>query len=253
MSLRRFYLPPEHCQGERLILGEREAHHARHVLRLRPGDRVLVLDGAGKEFACEVQESEREDVHLRVMEKRSFPPPPCRVTLVQAVPKGKLIEAIIEKATELGAWRIVPLLSERVVVRIEAAEAAHKAAKWQLAAIEAIKQCGSPWLPQIQAPLTPEQFLAQRQNCELSLVASLQPGSRHPREYFRAFQQTHARPPQTVSVWIGPEGDFTPAELQAIQAAGAAPITLGPRVLRAETAAIYCLSVLNYELLSARS
>lgn len=244
----RFHLPPDQCRRPALLLTDSEAHHAVHVLRVRPGDRVTVLDGAGGEFACEVVTTSHDRVELRIREKHAHPPPPCALTLLQALPKGKLIESIIQKATELSAARIVPLLSERVVAHLGTDDASRKADKWQGVAIEAIKQCGSAWLPKVEAPLTPEQFLARHETFELSLIGSLQPDARHPRQFLQAFRTEHGRNPASVGVWVGPEGDFTLDELQAVQAAGAKPITLGPLVLRADTAAIYCLSVLNYEL-----
>ena len=246
--MHRFYLPPDQCQAPVLTLGEREAHHALHVLRLRHRERVSVLDGAGHELLCEVTEPGRSELHLAVQERRTAAPPPCQVTLFQALPKGKLIETIIEKATELGAARVVPLVTERVVSRLDEESAAHKLAKWHWVAIDAIKQCGTPWLPRIEAPVTLEQCLGRKEKFELALLASLQAGARHPRHYFRAFQEQHARGPASACVWVGPEGDFAPAELEAITAAGALPMTLGPLVLRADTAAIYCLSMLSYEL-----
>jgi 16S rRNA (uracil1498-N3)-methyltransferase len=251
--MHRFYLPPEQCTGPALFLTGREAHHARHVLRLCRGDAVVVLDGAGKEFACAVEDSDRDKVKLSVVEMRAKPPLSCRITLLQAIPKGKIIETIIQKATELGASRIVPLLSERVAVRLDAREAAQKAAKLQLVAIEAIKQCGAAWLPKVETPVSLAGFLARREEFELPLVASLQAGSRSPKEYFQAFRGRHSRSPASACVWVGPEGDFTAAEISAVEADGALPITLGPLVLRAETAATYCLSVLNYECLQAPS
>jgi len=228
-----------------------EAHHALHVVRLRRGERVAVVNGAGTEFLCEVQDCARDKIQFAVAGKNSVPPPSCQITLLQAVPKGKIIESIIQKATELGVSRIVPLLSERVTTRLGNGSAAHKAAKWQLVAVEAIKQCGSAWLPRVEPSITPKEFLARKENSELPLIASLQPGSRHAREYFRDFQNSHGRLPKSLCIWIGPEGDFTPEEAAAIQAGGALPITLGRLVLRVETAAIYCLSILNYELQSA--
>lgn len=249
----RFYLPPEQCQGPVVTITDREAHHALHVLRLRRGDAATVLDGAGHELRCEVQDTGRSQLTLAVREKRTAPPLPCQITLLQALPKGKLIETIIEKATELGAARVVPLLSERVVTRIAEDGAAQKAEKWQWAAIDAIKQCGSPWLPRVEAPLTPQQFLQRKEQFELPLVASLPRPAQHPRQYFQAFHKQHGRRPASACVWVGPEGDFTPEELDAILAAGALPITLGPLVLRAETAAIYCLSILSYELHAPQS
>ncbi len=244
----RFYLPPQQCRESSLVLTGSEAHHALHVLRLRRGDAVTVLDGAGKVFRCEVTDPESGRVRLGIVEKHSHPPPPSQLTLLQALPKGKLIESIIQKATELGAARVVPLLSERVVVHVEPEEAPRKAAKWQSVAVEAIKQCGAAWLPKVETPHTPEQFLKRNELFELSLIGSLQPDARHPQKYFEAFRREHHRSPTSLAVWVGPEGDFTSRELQAIQADGAQPISLGALVLRADTAAIYCLSVLNYEL-----
>jgi 16S rRNA (uracil1498-N3)-methyltransferase len=249
--MHRFYLPPEQCSDQRLLLTGGEARHAVQVLRLRGGERVIVLDGAGREFLCQTEESQRSKVSLAIIERRAMPALPCQITLLQALPKGQIIESIIQKAAELGASRIVPLLTERVVTRLSAREAPGKTEKWQRVAIEAIKQCGLAWLPQVQAPMTPGEWLARQEQFELPFLASLQPGSRHPRTYFEAFRSKHGRPPRTACVWVGPEGDFTPAETDAIKGAGNLPITLGPRVLRTETAATYCLSVLNYELQDA--
>ena len=246
--MHRFYLPPGHCAGDALRLDGREAHHALHVLRLKRGELVAVLDGVGNEFLCAVDNSSRNAVTLTVSLKNFTPPPPCSITLLQAVPKGKIIESIIQKAVELGARRIVPLLTVRVVTHLDEEDAADKRKKWQQVAIEAIKQCGAAWLPEIEAPTTIEQYLARKEKFDLSLVGSLQKERRHPRECLSGFQAKHGRLPQSVGVWIGPEGDFTPEELEAIQAAGALPISLGRLVLRVETAAIYCLSILNYEL-----
>ena len=276
-TMHRFYLPPESRTGDALRIEGREALHALHVLRVKCGESVVVLDGAGHEFLCEIAEASRDAVTLRVRQKNSIPPPSCQITLWQAVPKGKIIEAIIQKSVELGAHRIVPLLTERVVTHLDEKERTHKREKWQWVAIEAIKQCGAAWLPEIETPKTIEEALSRRsaglrpgssnlQHAEsapgsspsafslqlsafdLSLVGSLQTERRHPRECFQEFQAKHGHPPQSVAVWIGPEGDFTPDEFKAIQASGALPISLGRLTLRVETAAIYCLSILNYEL-----
>jgi 16S rRNA (uracil1498-N3)-methyltransferase len=240
--MHRFYLPPESCKGDELFLTGSEAHHALHVVRVRLGQSITVLDGIGHEMVCDVQQSDRDKIRLCVTERKAVPLP-CRITLLQALPKGKLFEAIIQKATELGAARIVPLLSERVVVHLNKNEAVRKAAKWQSVAVEAIKQCGAAWLPGVERPMTPEQFLTRKEHFDLALVGSLQPDAKHPGEYLRQAVQ-----PNSAAVWIGPEGDFTPAELEAIRASGAHSVTLGPLILRTETAAIYCLSILNYEL-----
>ena len=267
--MHRFYLPPEHCAGSTLRLDGREAHHALHVLRLKHGELVAVLDGIGNEFMCTVENAARNTFTLSVSLKNFVPAPPCSVTLLVGVPKGKIIESIIQKAVELGAWRIVPILSERVVTQLDGGDAENKREKWQNVAIEAIKQCGAAWLPKVEAPVTIEKLLgrsgdsverrtSQENNSgillnaatpfELSLVGSLQKERRHPREILREFETKHGRLPESVGIWIGPEGDFTPDELQEIQDSGAQPISLGRLVLRVETAMVYCLSILNYEL-----
>ena len=246
--MRRFYLPPEHCAGAALRLQGREAHHALRVLRVKYGEMVAVMDGIGDEFLCMVDHCSRDAVTLSVSLKNFTASPPCPVTLLVAVPKGKIIEDIIQKSVELGASRIVPLLAERVATHLDAEAAADKRDKWQQVAIEAIKQCGALWLPKIETPVTIEKFLARPEKIEFSLVGSLQAERRHPRVCFEEFQAKHGRRPQSAAVWIGPEGDFTPEELSAIQKSGAHPVSLGKLVLRVETATVYCLSFLNYEL-----
>jgi len=246
--MHRFYLPPEQCHGNTLRLDGREAHHALHVLRLRHGERVAILDGAGGEFFCKVESAAKGSVMLAVDEKIFSPAPPCPASLFVAVPKGKTIEDIIQKSAELGAQRIVPLLTGRVVVQLDDGGAEAKRKKWQLVAIEAIKQCGAAWLPKVEAPVSLAELLARGGLPELSLVGSLQTERRHPREVIAEFRARHGRAPASVGAWVGPEGDFTRAELLAIEAAGAKPVTLGPLTLRVETAAAYCLSFLSYEL-----
>jgi len=245
--MRRFYLPPPDCRADHLLLTGSEAHHAADVLRLAAGDQVVVLDGAGCELACRVETVTRKQVQLVVQGRKTEPPPPWRITLAQAIPKGKLLEAIIQKATELGVWRIVPVLSQRVTTHLDGEAIEHKAEKWRQTAVEAIKQCGQRWLPQVHPPIALPAWLACGEKFDLTLVASLRDDRRHLRAYF----PSDGRRPQTLCVWIGPEGDFAPEEMEAIQGAGARPITLGPLVLRSETAALCALSIINYELQAA--
>lgn len=246
--MHRFYLPPDRIKEDELFLTGSEAHHALHVVRVRRGQSVTLLDGVGHELLCDVQQSDRDKLRLCVRERKTATPPPCRITLLQAVPKGKLFESIIHKATELGVARVVPLLSERVVVHLNKKEAMRKAAKWQSVAVEAIKQCGAPWLPRVESPVSPQEFLIRKEPFDLALVGSLQADAKHPKIYLEAESK-----PKSAAVWIGPEGDFTLTEIEAIKESGAHPVTLGPLVLRTETAASYCLSILNYELSSALS
>jgi 16S rRNA (uracil1498-N3)-methyltransferase len=220
-------------------------------LRLKRGDEALVLDGVGNEFSCEVEDASRDRLLLRIKKRNFIPPPPCSITLFVGIPRGKIIEDIIQKSVELGAQSIVPLLTDRVVTRLDEEGAEDKRGQWQQVAIEAMKQSGAAYLPKIVRPRTIKDFFAQKEKPDLQLVGSLQKERWHPREVFHEYEKANGRPPRSAAVWIGPEGDFTPDELKAIQNSGAQPISLGSLVLRVETAAIYCLSLLNYEFNSA--
>lgn len=246
--MHRFFLPPEECVSRTLVLRGPEAHHAIRVLRMHQGERAAVMDGHGHELLCEAVEVARDHIVFRVLQKQEFPLLPYRLILVQALTKAKSMDLIVQKAVELGASCLAPVQSARSVVQVEADDTGRKVEKWKSIVVEAVKQSGSPWLPKVDSPMTVEARLQQSLGAEMVFLASLQPGSRHPREYFSSFVAERQRPPLSVAVWVGPEGDFTPAELSLIRGAGALPITLGPMVLRSETAALYCLSFLSYEL-----
>lgn len=246
--MHRFYVEPAESGNAVIQLSEREAHHAANVLRVKESERVTALDGQGGELSCIVEKIGKRGVTLRVYQRNKIPPLPYQLTLVQAAPKGKTMETIVQKAAELGAWKVVPIMSERTVAHLDEDRSESRVEKWNWIAIDAIKQCGSTWLPHIAEPIKPAQYLASQERCDLALIASLQPGAKHPRIYLREFLKERGRMPKSISVWVGPEGDFTPAEVNSVIGSGALPITLGPLVLRSETAAIYCLAVINYEL-----
>jgi len=247
--MHRFYIPAENWNLDRLVLDEAETHHALDVLRLRQGDKAVVFDGQGLEATVEITGIAKHHVELRSIRSETTAPLPCRITLAQAIPKGKNMELILEKATELGATEIVPLLSERTVIQLDPKDAAKKQEKWQNIAIEACKQCGQNRLPEVRIPVTPKDFFKTNPHFDLRLIASLQPDAQHLKNVLAEFEAEQNKRPTSVLILIGPEGDFTPAEISMAKGAGCSPITLGPIVLRTETASIYCLSVLGYELL----
>ena len=247
--MHRFHIPPARWNPDALTLTDGEAHHCVDVLRLGTGDRVVVFNGAGSEATAEILEASRASVTLRKLHAAKSGPLRCAITLGQAIPKGKNMDLIVQKATELGAARIVPLLSERTVVQCADDEGPRKQEKWQTTVIEAAKQCGQNWLPQVAQPQTMREFFSGPPPAELMLIASLQPNARRLDQVLADFTTTHQRRPHSAMVLVGPEGDFTPAEINSATGHGCLPITLGPIILRTETAAIYCLSVLSYELL----
>lgn len=248
--MHRFYLPPAEWQPAALRLTGAEAHHARNVLRMQPGDKAVLFNGGGREITAEVASVSGREVVMRKLHEGSTPPLRCRITLAQAIPKGKNMDLIVQKAVEIGAARIVPIVSDRTIVRLDAEDTAQKQGKWQTVAIEAAKQCGQNWLPEVQTPCTLAQFFGEGHSFDLQLIGSLQSDALHLKQILADYSTAHeGGRPTSALMLIGPEGDFTPAELNLARSLGCRPITLGPIILRVETAAIYCLSVLSYELL----
>ena len=189
---------------------------------------------------------------MRKLHEARVPPLRCEITLAQAIPKGKNMDLIVQKAVELGAAKIAPIISDRTIVHLQDKEAVQKQAKWQQVAIEAAKQCGQNWPPTVEIPRKLSDFLDGAAPLQLRLIGSLQSDALHLKRVLAEYESEHEFRPTSVLMCIGPEGDFTPAELNLARSHGCRPITLGPIILRVETAAIYCLSVLSYELLAER-
>src|SRR5712692_3980264 len=267
MPMHRFYIPANEWNPDALVLSGLEAHHAKNVLRLKRGERAVLFNGRGREITAEIVDLGRGEIRFRKLHETNTPLLRCRITLGQAIPKGKNIELIVQKAVEIGASEIAPLISERTIVDLDPASAQQKQTKWQQIAIEAAKQCGQNWLPQVHAPRKLKDFFAGVETrvptrrfsdaaetaaatpVDLRLIGSLQPDAVHLKKILADYADQHRHLPNSVLMLVGPEGDFTPAELALAKSHGCLPITLGPIILRVETAAIYCLSVLSYELM----
>ena len=244
---------------------------------MKRGEKAVLFNGRGHEATAEIIKIDDREVHFRKLHGSETLPLRCRITLAQAIPKGKNMDLIVQKAVEIGAAGIAPLISERTIVDLDAKDAAQKQAKWKQVAIEAAKQCGQNWLPQVHAPRKLKDFfdvatalrtvLAENTShppspgfgvagsdlattaFDLRLIGSLQSDARHLKKILAEYSSEHRQLPESVLMLVGPEGDFTPAELALAKSHGCRPITLGPIILRVETAAIYCLSILSYELL----
>ena len=247
----RVHFLPQATVSTDLVLNADESHHLVNVNRAREGDPVVAFDGQGTEWLCRLLVAKKQAAVLRVEDTRRAEPLPFDITLAQAIPKGPTMDAIVRKATEIGAARIVPLESERTQVHFDGDRSDRKIEKWQTAALEAAKQCGNPFLPEIAPVQAAAAFIEAARGYDLKLIASLQPGAKSLKAVLAGYAATAARAPRKVLWLIGPEGDFTPAEMSLSKNAGFEPITLGPLVLRCETAAVYALSVLSYELQNA--
>lgn len=247
--MHRFYVSPKQWNSDAPELAGPEAHHARDVLRMERGEKLVLFNGRGREVTTEIVDLNGNEIRLHKLHETQTPPLPCQIVLGQAIPKGKNMELIVQKAVEIGAAEIAPIISDRTIVQFDSESAAQKEAKWQQIAIEAAKQCGQNWLPLVRAPRKLAEFFDVVERFDLRLIGSLQPDAQHFKKILADYSSEHQKRPRSVLMLVGPEGDFTPAELALARRHGCCPITLGPIILRVETAAIYCLSVLSYELL----
>ncbi|MEI6416403.1 MAG: RsmE family RNA methyltransferase [Verrucomicrobiota bacterium] len=156
----RFYLPPHAWDAAQL--NEAETHHAQRVLRLQPGATITVFDGDGREASATIEAFHKKNASLRLGALQQTPRPPVEITLAQAIPKGRNMDLIIQKAVELGVTRIIPLVTDRTIVRCQDDET--KQERWQAIALEACKQCGQNWMPTVEAPCSLQESLDFFQN-----------------------------------------------------------------------------------------
>lgn len=231
----RFHVEPGLRTGGQILLPSDAGHHASRVLRLREGDGITLFDGTGGEYAARILRLARDRVLVEVgafaaLERES----PLAVTVAQGVSAGDRMDQTIQKAVELGAVAIQPLLAERSVVRLKGERGGSRRDHWQRVASAACEQCGRNRIPSVAAPLSPSDYRAPPDALKL-LLAPAASGT------LRASGVTADKP---VVLAAGPEAGFSPREEALFIAAGFVPVHLGPRVLRSETAAPAALAAL---------
>ncbi len=239
--MNRYFIPADQWKDDRLSLSDEEARHCSRVMRAREGDEIEIFDGEGVSATCKISSVSRNEVHCSIIDKTTSPPVSHPVTLCQAIPKGSNMEWIVQKAVELGVSKIQPLITAHTVARPESAE--KKCSKWQRVALEACKQCGQNYLPEIAMPESYDTWLQNFIFEGTRLVAALDERAIHLKDHFAA----HA-PKGGVALLVGPEGDFSETEYDAAFKADFQPVNFGNIVLRVETASLYGLSVIQHEL-----
>lgn len=244
----QFFVEPSriNMQDKTVIIQGSDVNHIRNVLRMKPGEEINVSNGQdGREYRCAIHSFEEDRVicQLRFVKEENVELP-ARVYLFQALPKADKMELIIQKAVELGVYRIIPVAAKRCVVKLDGKKAAAKTARWQAIAQSAAKQSRRGVIPEVSDIVSFVQAVGQAENMDVKLI---------PYELAEDMEKTREimntlRAGQDIALFIGPEGGFEESEIQLAADRGVIPVTLGKRILRTETAGMTVLSWIVYLL-----
>ena len=238
----RFYVPNPSIQDGLLRIEGREVRHIRKVLRLKTGDRITVFDGSGKEYEGAILEEGASSVLVKV-QNIFFPEKDSHlvITLAQSLLKGEKMDFLIQKATELGVKEIIPFFSSRSVPLLEKSRRPQRHRRWERIAVEASKQCGRGMVPKIEPLKDYSEMLQIASSDGLRLILWEREGIK--------LREVLERPESKTKIFfvVGPEGGFSQEEIDEAEKSGFIPVVLGRRILRAETASLCLLSILQYE------
>ncbi len=241
----RFFVPAEQIfDNYAEIIGD-DVNHIRNVLRMEPGEKVVISCGQGIDYYCIIKDVRSECVVLDILEETPVTTElPVKLVLFQALPKADKMELIIQKAIELGAYEVVPVRTKRSVVKLDEKKAAKKQQRWQAIAEAAAKQSGRGIVPQVHQVVSFSEALTMAKELSANVI---------PYELFDDMAQTtkvleHICDNESIGIFIGPEGGFERGEVEKAMEAGVQPISLGKRILRTETAGLAILSVLMFRI-----
>ena len=239
-----FYVLPDRIGEEAVFIDGPEAHHLSKVMRVKKGEPIVVVDGAGNAYRCEVEKIDKKGVIGKILTRsRNFGEPLTRVTLAAGLSVGYKFDDVIQRATELGVARFVPLITEKSKVKIDDEKKAKtKLTRWTKIAVASIKQCGRAYLPVIETPVTMTKFLETSEDLGRMLIFDPNSGG-------LPIQQLElTRENGGLTVLVGPESGFSRAEIDLALEKGAEIVSLGDRILRTENAAPTALAVIMYTL-----
>ena len=246
LSMYHFFVKPEQIGKNEIIIEGPDVNHIGHVLRMKPGEQVRLCTGEdNKDYRCEISEIEADRVICNICwVEESDIELPSKITLYQGLPKSDKMETVVQKAVELGAYRVVPVDTKRSIVKLDAKKAANKIRRWNAVSESAAKQSKRMIIPEVAELKTFAQALQEASELDCILIPyELSEDMDHTREVIE-----NIKPGQSVGIFIGPEGGFDPAEVQKVLEAGGHAITLGRRILRTETAGMTVLSALMFHL-----
>lgn len=228
--------------NENIIELDGECHHKLHVvLKIKKGEIVELIDGFGNVYYSEVKTSVKTKTTLTILSKKFIERTQTAITLAQAIAKGDRFDYVIQKVTELGVTKIIPIITKRTIVKIAKDKVSSRLERWREIARHAIEQSGQAWLPEIIAPQTFEQFISSFKHADLNLFFNEEERERGIKSVWPP------KNPQSVLVLIGPEGGFDPVEAELAKKADFVSISLGKTILRTDTAPIVALSIIKFK------
>ena len=240
----RFFTPTENFDGNIVKITGDDSYHIARVLRMAVGDEIIVADMQGREHTCRLLRIRDEQCECEIISSQEGKTEsPVEITLFMAYPKGDKLETVIQKAVELGAYKIVPFESSRCIKKPKADKAEERTARLNRIAEEAAKQCGRAILPTVSLPLSFSEMIKSAKESELTLFCYEGTGTLSLKSILTPFENA----PESIAVIVGCEGGFSPDEASKAEEAGFKMANLGPRILRCETAPDYCLSALSYK------
>ena len=243
--MRRFFVEEKDIKEDQVTIKGDEARHIVQVLRLKEKDKIKVFTGKGKEYSIEIKEAGKKEVIGKILkESRLNTEPAVEITLIQGIPKSNKMDFIVQKVTELGVKRIIPVITQRTIVKLNEEKARARRNRWQRIALEAAKQSGRAIIPEVDEVTTFVQALNNISEENLNLIPWEEEETTSLKKVLKPI--TDHRVP--ITVFIGPEGGFTSGEVEAAKKRGALSVSLGPRLLRTETAGLAALVMILYEL-----
>jgi 16S rRNA (uracil1498-N3)-methyltransferase len=237
----RFFIDKAVEAGGEVLLDCGETGHAVSVFRVKKGDSIELFDGAGHRFLGTASDIRHGQLAVRITERSSIPfPSPVQISLAVGVFRPERMEMLVQKACELGASAILPLITDRSIVSLSPERWQSKIQKWQKIIQESCKQCGLAYSPLVQLPIPFKKMIPEIARYDLALIPTLETVT------VPMVRALPSLPPKRILVFIGPEGDFSPLEVEMALKAGARSVSLGPLVLRSETAGFYALSAIHF-------
>ena len=243
--MQQFFVTADQVQENQIYIEGTDVNHMKNVLRMRPGEKLGISDGNNHHYICQVEKYEDAQAVLTILEEESVDTElPSKIYLFQGLPKGDKMEWIIQKCVELGVHAIVPVATKRAVVKLDEKKAQKKVNRWNAIAESAAKQSGRGIVPEVLPVMKWKEALEYARQLDVKMIPYEKAAG------INATKQLIASVSfgQSVGIFIGPEGGFEEAEVEAAKEIGAVPVTLGRRILRTETAGMTILSILMYHL-----